>query len=282
MKLKFKIRNWQVGVIMLIFIGIILMAAGGLLRPMLNQAISPFVSIQGVFAERFLGVYELLTLPRDTTELLERNNELEDEIARLQTENIQYKQQLREADILYALLDFAREKPENKYIAASVIGRDPSPFLQYIIIDHGSDDGLQRGMPVVTNQGLVGRIDAVTAVAARVQLISDPDSTVNVWLAESQTDAILTGSVTADLYLDMISQEINLSVGEILFTSGLGGNYPKDIVIGEITNVRKRENELFQIASVQPSVDFDSLRAVLVITNFRPTDLSPLEPEGTQ
>ncbi len=278
MKPKFSIRNWQIGVIMLVFIGIILMAAGGLLRPMINTAISPFIAIQKGFSERFLGIYELLTLPRDTTALLERNNELEDEISRLQTENIQYKQQLREADILYALLDFAREKPENKYVAASVIGRDPSPFLHYIIIDHGSDGGLRKGMPIVTNQGLVGRIDAVTAVAARVQLISDPDSAVNIWLAESQTDAILTGSVTGDLYLDMVSQEDKLAVGEVLFTSGLGGNYPKDIVVGEITNIKKRENDLFQIASVQPSVDFTSLRAVLVITNFSPTDLTPLIP----
>ncbi len=278
MKPKISIRNWQIGVILLVFIGIILMAAGGLLRPMINTAISPFIWIQTGFSERFLGIYELLTLPRDTTALLERNSELEDEIARLQTENIQYEQQLREADILYALLDFAREKPENKYIAASVIGRDPSPFLHYIIIDHGSDDGLRKGMPIVTNRGLVGRIDAVTAVAARVQLISDPDSAVNIWLAESQTDAILTGSVTGDLFLDMISQENKLAVGEVLFTSGLGGNYPKDILVGEITNIRKRENDLFQIASVQPSVDFESLRAVLVITNFRPTDLTPLLP----
>jgi len=263
---------------MLVFIGLILMAAGGFLRPLINTAISPFMVLQEGFSERFLGIYELLTLPRDTTALLERNAELEDEISRLQTENIQYKQQLREADILYALLDFAREKPENKYIAASVIGRDPSPFLHYVIINHGSDDGLQKGMPVVTNQGLVGRIDAVTAVAARIQLISDPDSAVNIWLAESQTDAILTGSVTGDLYMDMISQEESLNVGEILFTSGLGGNYPKDIVVGEITNVRKRENDLFQIASVDPSVDFSTLRAVLVITNFQPTDLTPLIP----
>jgi rod shape-determining protein MreC len=278
MKLKFTIRNWQIGVIMLIFIGIILMAAGGILRPMINTAISPFITIQKVFSERFLSIYQLLTLPRDTTALLEKNAELEDEIARLQTENTQYQQQLREADILYALLDFAREQPENKYIAASVIGQDPSPFLHYIIIDHGSDDGLRKGMPVVTNQGLVGRIDAVTAVASRVQLISDPDSSVNIWLEESQTDAILTGSVTGDLYLDMISQEIGLTENEILFTSGLGGNYPKDIVVGEITNIHKRENELFQTASVQPSVDFSSLRAVLVITNFKPTDLTPLLP----
>lgn len=278
MKQKISIRNWQIGVILLVFIGIILMAAGGLLRPMINTAISPFIAIQKGFSERFLGIYELLTLPRDTTALLERNTELENEIARLQTENIQYEQQLREADILYALLDFAREKPENKYIAASVIGRDPSPFLHYIIIDHGSDDGLLKGMPIVTNQGLVGRIDAVTSVAARVQLISDPDSAVNIWLAESQTDAILTGSVTGDLFLDMISQENKLAVGEVLFTSGLGGNYPKDILVGEITNIRKRENDLFQIASVQPSVDFEGLRAVLVITNFSPTDLAPLIP----
>ncbi len=78
------------------------------------------------------------------------------------------------------MLEFARTQPENVYIAGSIIGRDPSPFLHYVIIDHGSDYGLRHGMPVVTQQGLVGRIDAVTAGAARVQLITSPDSTVNV------------------------------------------------------------------------------------------------------
>jgi len=113
---------------------------------------------------------------------LPKTHSLKTKFQQLQSQIIQLKQQLSESEVLYSLLDFARERPENKYVAASVIGRDPSPFLHYVIIDHGSDDGIQYGMPVVTQQGLVGRVDAVTAGAARVQLITDPGSAVNIRL----------------------------------------------------------------------------------------------------
>ena len=123
---------------------------------------------------------DFFTLPRDVTNLLQRNVALENEISSLQSQVIQLEGQLTEAKVLYALLDFARARPQNQYLASAVIGRDPSPFLHYIIIDHGSDDGIRYGMPVVTQQGLVGRVDAVTASASRVQLITDPGSIINV------------------------------------------------------------------------------------------------------
>ena len=142
----------------------------------------PFVSAQRWLSERFMAVYDFFTLPRDVTELLQRNAQLENEVSNLQSQVIQLQEQLRETEVLYSLLDFARARPQDQYIAAAVIGKDPSPFLHYVIIDHGSDDGIQYGMPVVTQQGLVGRVDAVTASAARVQLITDPGSMVNVRL----------------------------------------------------------------------------------------------------
>ena len=140
----------------------------------------------------------------------------------LQSQVIQLQEQLREADVLYSLLDFARSRPQDKYIASAVIGRDPSPFLHYIIIDHGSDDGIQHGMPVVTQQGLVGKVDAVTASAARIQLITDPGSVVNVRLQNQIADAQISGSVTGEVTLEMLSQNTEITPGEILLTSGLG------------------------------------------------------------
>jgi rod shape-determining protein MreC len=225
-----------------------------------------------------MAIYEFLTVPRDVASLRQRNAELENEVSNLQTQVIQLQQQLREADVMYALLDFARGRPQNEYVASGVIGRDPSPFLRYIYIDHGSDDGLRHGMPVVTEQGLVGRVDAVTASGARVQLITDPNSSVNVRLQSIQVDAIVTGSVTGDISLGFVPQDVNLQPGDLILTSGLGGIYPSDIVVGQVISVRKLETELFQTASVQPVVDFSSLRAVLVITNFRPMNVAPLIP----
>lgn len=270
-------RFWQLAIV-LITVGMMILAISGYLGPAIRVAQNPFVGAQRWLSTRYLALYQFLTVPRDITSVLQRNSELEAEISSLQTEIVQLQQQLKEADVLYALLEFARARPQNEYTAAAVIGRDPSPFLHYILIDHGSDDGLRHGMPVVTEQGLVGRVDAVTAGAARVQLITDASSAVNVWLQSDQTEALLTGSVTGDLSLEMVAQDVTMQPGELILTSGLGSTYPKDIFIGQIVSVRRQENELFQSASVQPAVDFSQLQAVLVITNFRPTDVTPLVP----
>ena len=229
-----------------------------------------------------MAVYDFFTLPRDVTELLQRNAKLENEVSHLQSQLIQLQEQLREAEVLYSLLDFARSRPQDQYIAAAVIGKDPSPFLHYVIIDHGSDDGIRYGMPVVTQQGLVGRVNAVTARASRVQLITDQESIVNVRLQNQNEDAQIEGSLTGDITLVMVSQNVSLNPGDILLTSGLGGNYPTDIIVGQILNVKKTENELFQTASVQPVINFVALRAVLVITNFKNINIQPLIPAPVQ
>ena len=153
--------------------------------------------------------------------------------------------------------------------------------MHYIIINSGSSDGLRRGMPVVTNQGLIGRVDAVIANAARVQLVTDPSSAVNIRLQNADTDAILVGSVTGDLALEMISQDVDILDGDVVLTSGLGGNYPPDLLVGQLFNLRKRDYELFQQASVQSTVDFSRLEIVLVIMNFKPIDITPLTPVET-
>ena len=269
-------------VVVFLVIGILFLALSGFLRPILGVVMDPFVAAQRWLSERFMAVYDFFTLPRNVTELIQRNSELENEVANLQSQIIQLQEQLSEADILYALLDFARSRPADEYLAAAVIGKDPSPFLQYIIIDHGSDDGVQYGMPVVTQQGLVGRITAVTASASRVQLINDSASSVNVTIQSQDEDALAVGTITGDITLEMVDQSVSLSPGDILLTSGLGGNYPSDILVGQILNVEKTENDLFQTAYIQPVVDFSTLRAVLVITNFQTTNISSLIPETTE
>lgn len=274
--------QWRLAVILLIIVGILLLALSGYLNSTFQTAMEPLISIQAWISSRYLAVYEFLTVPRDVASLRQRNAELEDEISNLQKQTIELQQQLQEAEVLYALLEFARSQPENVYIAGSIIGRDPSPFLHYVIIDHGSDYGLRHGMPIVTQQGLVGRVDAVTAGAARVQLITSPDSAVNVRLQNSGEEAQLVGSLTGDLTVKLIPQDAEVVPGELVLTSGLGGTYPTDILVGQVVSVRKLPDELFQTATIQPAVDFSTLRAVLVITNFRPVDISPLIPTPVQ
>ncbi len=264
--------------IILVVVGLIVLALGGYLNPLFRFTLNPLIAIQSWFSTRFMAVYDFATIPRDVTTLQQRNSVLEFENSQLQTRLIQLQQELNQAQAVNALVGFARQHPENQYVAASVIGRDPNPFMRYIFIDAGTDNGLRHGMSVVTEQGLVGRIDAVTAGAARIQLITDPGSAVNIVLQSSQTEAVLSGSLTGDLTLEMLPRDADVSVGDIVLTSGLGGAYPQNIFIGQIQAVQNRENELFKTATVQPLVNFADLKAVLVITNFSPVDLTPLEP----
>lgn len=269
---------WQTTILFLVIGGVLFLALGGYLSSILRIALDPFVGAQQWLSSRYLAISEFVTVPRDVASLRQRNAELENKVSSLETQIVQLQQQLREAQIADALLGFARGRPENEYIAGSVIGRDPIPFLRYVQIDKGSDDGVRRGMPVVTQQGLIGRIDAVTAGAARVLLITDAGAAVNVRLQATQTDAMLTGSVTGELNLEMIPQNIVVKPGDLVLTSGLGGSFPADIVVGQVASVRKRETDLFQTASIQPAANLGSLHAVLVITNFHPVNINPLIP----
>jgi rod shape-determining protein MreC len=269
-------RTLQTIVIILVTVGLMALALGGYFSPVTTWFTRVTINTQLWVSSRYLAVVDFLTVPRDVASLRQRNGELEAEVARLQAQVIDLQQQVTETNILSALVDFARANPEYSYQAASVIGRDPSPFLHYVIINVGSNEGVLPGMPVVTNKGLVGRVDAVIAEAARLQLVTDAASAINVRMQASTTEAMLIGSTTSDLTIEMIPQDANIQVGDVVLTSGLGGNYPANILVGQVVSVRKMQSELFQQAAIQPNVDYSQLQFVLVITNFKPVDITPL------
>lgn len=272
-------KNIQTIVLVLLISGLLFLAISGYLTPFFNLTLNPLISVQRWLSVRYISARDFLTTPREVTELREQNAILEAQVSQLQTQLIVMEERLGEAQVCFALLDFGRTNPQYDYIAATVIGREISPFLQYIIIDKGTEDGVRYGMPVVTQQGLVGRVDAVIAAAARVKLITDSTSVVNVRLQTSEVEAQLQGSLTGDVFLDMIPLDEVVETGDVVLTSGLGGNYPPNIFVGQVLSTQQRENALFQTASVQPIVDFSSINAVLVVDNFEAVDISPLIPE---
>jgi|GEM_PF-60363 len=285
-------------ILVCIVVGVLLLALGGYFSSLASFTLSPMITMQTWFSQRYQAIHAFITAPRDTATLLQRNRDLEGEVARLRGQIVDLQQQMADVQVLKALVNFASANPENQYLAASVIGRDPSPFLHYVIINRGSNDGLRRGMPVVTEQGLVGRINAVTAGAARVRLINDPAisinvnlkaplageedvGSINVRLQPSKTEAELIGSITGEILLDKIPLDAPIAVGDLVLTSGLGGNYVPNLFVGQVTSIRKRDYDLYQTAYIQPAVDFNNLTIVMVITNFQPVDISPLIPTST-
>ena len=272
-------RNIQTIVIIVVVSGLLFLALSGYLTPVFNMTLNPLVSLQSWLSVRYLSARDFLTTPSDVVELREQNAVLESQVTQLQTQLIVTEERLGEAQVCFALLDFGRTNPQYDYIAATVIGREISPFLQYIIIDKGTEQGVRYGMPVVTQQGLVGRVDAVIASAARIKLITDSTSVVNVRLKSAGIEAQLQGSLTGEISLDMIPLDEVVEPGDVVLTSGLGGNYPPNIFIGQVLSTQRRDNALFQTATVQPIVDFSSINAVLVVNNFEAVDITPLIPE---
>lgn len=265
-------------IISVVVVGLLLLAVSGYLTPLFSFSLTPLISTQSWLAERYAAFSDFFNSPRDMAELRARNAQLESEVAQLQSQVVMLQENLSQSLILETLFDFARTNPQYEYLAATVIGREINPFQQYVIIDKGTNHGLMHGMPVVTQQGLVGRIDSVIATAARIQLISDANSVVNVRLQNADVEAQVDGSLTGEITLELVPQEAEVLVGEVLLTSGLGGTYPPNIFVGQVLTMQSRENSMFKNGSVQPMVDFSTLSAVLVVTNFNQVDITPLLP----
>jgi rod shape-determining protein MreC len=256
-------------VLILLAAGILLLSEGGILQPAQDFILRPISSIQSWIAVRYSAIRDLINSPSDLAEYRARTAELELEVAQLQQEIIGLQEQVAESQILSSLLNYARSQPENRYMAANIIGVDTSPFIRSVWMDRGSDDGVKQGMPIVTERGLVGRVAEVFANGSRIQLITDPEIIVNTRLQNSRADGALAPQVSGEVWVDLIDQDAEVSEGELVLTSGLGGGFPSDIPIGEVISVRKRDYELFQQVVIQPSVEIDNLEIVLIITNFQ-------------
>lgn len=267
---RFRQRTILAIALVLVAIGFLILSVAGYLQPLENVVLRPVSDVQSWIAVRYTAIRDLLRSPSDITELRQENARLEAEVARLQQEIINLREQATEAEILAALLNYARSQPENRYTAANVIGRDVSPFLRSIWIGAGSEQGIAQGMPVVTERGLVGRVVEVFATTSRVQLITDPEASVNVEFQTSRADGSLSAQLSGELWVELIPQDVEILVNELVLTSGLGGNFPADIPIGSVLSVRKRDVDIFQQAVIEPSVSFTDLDIVLVITNFQP------------
>jgi rod shape-determining protein MreC len=264
--------------LILIAFAVLILQVSGYLTPITNVLIRPVTALQSWFAIRYIAVRDLLASPNDMATMRDEINQLQAENALLQQEIIALREQASEAEVLAALLDYARAQPASRYLATNVIGRDISPFIRSILISQGSDTGITVGMPVVTAQGLVGRVEEVFSSYARVQLITDPETAVNVKFQQARTEGILSARLNGEIFVDLIDLNAELIEGELVLTSGLGGKYPPDIPVGSVTSIRRRDFDLFQDATIQSSVSFEELSLVLVITNFEPLILESVNP----
>ena len=237
-----------------------------------TSAVSGKISAFGDYVHDVFYVYD------QNRELKAENDDLKSKVTRaaeLESENARLRQ----------LLNYRTNTPQFDLLPATVIGRNSSTWSNHIIINRGSNDGVDKNMTVVTPDGLVGTIHEAYPAYSEVELITDPRSAVGaiVQRADSRLAGVVKGTADSSSAINMtnIPQNANIVEGDIIVTSGFGGMYPKGIVIGTVTSLKNDIGGLLQYAVLYPAVDFQKLEDVAVITNYRePVSALPPQPQA--
>jgi rod shape-determining protein MreC len=209
-----------------------------------------------------------------------QNIELQEEVARLQMEQVRLRQDADQAMRLQALLDF-KEKFITKTVAAQVIATSGTEQSRLITIDKGSKSGLRTDMAVITPDGIVGKVKDVFGSSAQVLLINDHDSGAGVILEHSRLQGIVKGTPLGELQINDIMSDEKVEAGEHVITSGGDRIYPKGFSVGTvIAATPDRDNDPFLAIKIKPAADLNRLEEVLVITEM--SDNSRSASSGTE
>ena len=164
------------------------------------------------------------------------------------------------------LLNF-QQNVTDRVLAAEVIGKDPSPWFKTIIIDKGRLDGIEKGLPVVIRQGIVGQVIEVSSHHSKVLLMIDTNSAVDALVQRTRYRGLIKGVLGGKCLFKYVLRKHEVRVGDSVISSGLDGVYPKGLHIGKVSEVIRRNAGIFQEVTVIPYVDFDKVEEVLVIMN---------------
>ncbi|MDD2498093.1 MAG: rod shape-determining protein MreC [Desulfitobacteriaceae bacterium] len=201
-------------------------------------------------------------------DLVQENKELKKEAARLNEEvNALTEAQLENVRLRQLLNMQESLKQGWQSIPAKVIGRDTSNWYHSVTINRGTDDGLEKGMAVINQDGLVGQVISVSRNSAEVLLILDKDGAVGCLVQLSRTPGVVEGVDRPRSFLRMIHvpQDAELKENQVVVTSGLGGVFPSGLRVGYVVSITVEPNGLMKQALVSPFVDFDRLEEVLVL-----------------
>lgn len=204
----------------------------------------------------------------DLRDVRKKNRELQDEVARLQMEQVRLKQDADQARRLQSLLDF-KEKFISRTVPAQVIGTSGTEQSRVIIIDKGARDGIKPDMAVITPDGIVGKIKDVFPLSSQVLLINDHDSGAGVILEHSRLQGIVKGTSLGELQVTDIMSDEQIEAGDHVITSGGDRIYPKGFSVGTVISAAPdRDNDPFLAIKIKPSADLRRLEEVLVVTKM--------------
>jgi rod shape-determining protein MreC len=196
----------------------------------------------------------------------EENKNLKKKIDELKSVIISYQEGYLEAQRLKKLLSLTDDYNYN-FIPARVIGREQAALSKTILINKGTVQGLKAGMPVVVPPGLIGRLVDVSWHASKVLLFIDENSNIDAIVQRTRMQGIISGAGSRGLLLKYISKTQDVQEGDVIVSSGMGGVFPKGLLIGQVSHVDRLEASLFLKINVAPFVDFSKLEEVLVLAS---------------
>jgi len=242
---------------------------------LLMEVCSPFQKASTVVIKTVQGTFHQYVF---LVNLEKENRRLKQKVAELETENHQMEEMKLANERLRQLLQF-RAKNSPSMVGAEVIGQDPSSWFKSVTIDKGERDGVKLGMAVVSPTGVIGQILKTAPHCATVLLITDYNSAVDSIVQRTRAKAIVEGKGESQCQLKYLLRTEEVAVGDAVVTSGLGGNFPKGLMVGEVKKVDKKGHGVFQYAELVPSVDFAQLEEVFVIMEPLPSS-PPREEKG--
>jgi rod shape-determining protein MreC len=296
-------RPWLPLVLLVLALSMLVVSEAGYLAPVENAFHYVLDPLQRVFSGVGAVTGDLFRTRQEVRELRVEVEELREQVDTLTVENVRLKEFEAGFRQQRALLNFVSDYPISAFVGADVvsqetaevIGEEPNPYLNYVTINVGAQQGIELGMSAITGGGaLVGRIAQVRPRTAEVQLLIDRESAIAALIQSSRATGLVVGQPDGMLRMDYIPQlEVvstddvaendaerrNVSEGDIVLTSGLGGFLPKGLVVGQVTEVQQMDYEMHQTAIVRPAVDFSRLEVLLVITAFEQVPLDELLPE---
>ncbi len=214
------------------------------------------------FARRVFRDYVALV------ELRQENLRLHEANARLADENLQFREAIVASERFQRTAGM-RAQHEVPMVPANVVAQDLSPWFRSLMLDQGKSAGILTGMPVITDEGLVGVVSGTTAGAAKVLLVTDPQSRIDAFVQRSRARATVRGRGRRACAIEYLRRDAEVREGDLLITSGRGGVYPKGLVIGRVESVERKPYGLFQEAELLPAVDVEVIEEAFVLLERR-------------
>ncbi len=246
----------------------------------MDKRLETFASIRAALSLPLAPLQYIVSWPTtfidNVKSAISTHDDLVNENLRLKAEQLLLRSQLQrliaiesENNYLKALLQSSRQV-KGKTLIAELLAVDFEPFVNQVILNKGTRDGVYVGQPVLDATGVMGQVIQAGPITSRVLLINDPHSGVAVQDARNGVRAVVVGdSYSGKLVLRYVPKTADINVDDIFLTSGLGDHYPEGYPVGKVISVKKDPAQQFAEIYLQPSAHLDSSRQVLLIWSPR-------------